>query len=66
MIPNDKDDETNTPSHTVLSMISGVLTTSSGIHGAHFGAGIKIRYSASDAKRQTIPWENVRMAGQVQ
>ena len=27
-----------------------------GIHGAHFGPGIKILYTAADAKRQTIPW----------
>ena len=26
-----------------------------GIHGAHFGPGVSIRYAAKDAKRQTIP-----------
>ena len=29
---------------------------SGGIHGAHMGAGAKIRYAAAEAKRQTIPW----------
>ena len=28
----------------------------SGIHGAHFGPGVHIRFAAADAKRQTIPW----------
>src|SRR5262249_4231572 len=27
-----------------------------GIHSAHFGSGIKIRYAPADAQRQTIPW----------
>ena len=27
-----------------------------GIHGAHMGPGVHIRYAASDKKRQTIPW----------
>jgi cytochrome c1 len=49
-----KDDETNTSSQTVLMMLVGGKT--SGIHGAHLGAGVQIRYAAADAKRQTIPW----------
>ena len=49
-----KDDENNTPSETVLMMLVG--GKSSGIHGAHMGAGVKIRYAAADAKRQSIPW----------
>ena len=49
-----KDDETNTSSQTVLMMLVG--GKSGGIHGAHMGAGAKIRYAAADAKRQTIPW----------
>jgi nitrate/TMAO reductase-like tetraheme cytochrome c subunit len=49
-----KDDETNTSSQTVLMMLVGGKT--SGIHGAHLGPGVQIRYAAADAKRQTIPW----------
>jgi formate-dependent nitrite reductase cytochrome c552 subunit len=32
----------------------------SGIHGAHVGPGIHIRYAAADGKRQTIPWVEYR------
>jgi nitrate/TMAO reductase-like tetraheme cytochrome c subunit len=42
-----KDDEANTPIQTVLVM------NGNGIHGAHLGLGIVIRYRA-DAKRQVI------------
>jgi nitrate/TMAO reductase-like tetraheme cytochrome c subunit len=49
-----KDDESNTSSQTVLMMLVGGRT--SGIHGAHLGPGVQIRYAAADAKRQTIPW----------
>ena len=31
-----------------------------GIHGAHLGPGVHIRYAASDKKRQTIPWVEYR------
>ena len=31
-----------------------------GIHGAHLGPGIHIRFAAADAKRQTIPWVEYR------
>jgi formate-dependent nitrite reductase cytochrome c552 subunit len=31
-----------------------------GIHGAHFGPGIHIRFAASDPERQTIPWVEYR------
>jgi hypothetical protein len=55
IIPQFKDDEQNTASHTVLSMVIGGATAS-GIHGSHFGPGVRIRYAAADAKRQTIPW----------
>jgi hypothetical protein len=27
-----------------------------GIHGSHFGNGVKIRFAAADKKRQNIPW----------
>jgi nitrate/TMAO reductase-like tetraheme cytochrome c subunit len=55
VLPNYKDDEQNTPSHTVLMMTTGG-STASGIHGSHFGNGVRIRYAAYDPKRQTIPW----------
>lgn len=56
VIPNYKDDEQNTPSYTVLSLTSGTADALSGIHGAHFGPNVRIRYAVADSKRQTIPW----------
>jgi len=50
-----KDDEANTRTETVLMMMVGGGSTG-GIHGAHMGPGVHIRYAASDKKRQTIPW----------
>jgi len=50
VIPSYKDDEANTPTTTVLLMRIGT------IHAAHLGPGVRIRYAASDKKRQTIPW----------
>ena len=50
-----KDDEANTRSETVLMMMVGG-GNAGGIHGAHMGPGVRIRYAASDKKRQTIPW----------
>jgi NapC/NirT cytochrome c family, N-terminal region len=47
-----KDDEANTPVQTVLVMNVGG-GRAGGIHGAHLGSGVEIRYRA-DAKRQTI------------
>jgi hypothetical protein len=55
VISNYKEDEANTLSKTVLMMRIGG-GKSGGIHGAHFGPGVRIRYAAADAKRQTIPW----------
>jgi hypothetical protein len=49
-----KDDEANTRTETVLMMMVGG-GSAGGIHGAHMGAGVHIRYAASDKKRQTIP-----------
>jgi nitrate/TMAO reductase-like tetraheme cytochrome c subunit len=49
------DDEANTRSQTVLLMLVGGNRIS-GIHGAHLGPGVHIRFAAADAKRQTIPW----------
>jgi len=53
------DDEPNTRSETVLLMMVGGNRIS-GIHGAHLGAGVHIRFAAADAKRQTIPWIEYR------
>ena len=53
------DDEANTRSQTVLLMLVGGNRIS-GIHGAHLGPGVHIRFAAADAKRQTIPWVEYR------
>ncbi len=50
-----KDDEANTRMETVLMMRVGGGNLG-GIHGAHMGPGVRIRYAAADKKRQTIPW----------
>ncbi|HEY6340297.1 MAG TPA: NapC/NirT family cytochrome c [Bryobacteraceae bacterium] len=49
------DDEANTRTETVLMMKVGGGTYG-GIHGAHMGPGVHIRYGATDASRQTIGW----------
>ncbi len=51
-----KDDEANTPSQTVLMMMTDK------IHGAHLAPGVDIHYAASDSKRQNIPWVEYRNA----
>jgi hypothetical protein len=48
-----KDDEANTPIQTVLMMNVGG-GRAGGIHGAHMGPGVEIRYRTSDPRRQTI------------
>jgi hypothetical protein len=48
------DDEANTRTETVLLMLIGGNRIS-GIHGAHLGPGVHIRYAATDPVRQTIP-----------
>jgi nitrate/TMAO reductase-like tetraheme cytochrome c subunit len=53
------DDEANTRTETVLLMLVGGSRTS-GIHSAHFGPGVHIRFAAADAARQTIPWVEYR------
>jgi nitrate/TMAO reductase-like tetraheme cytochrome c subunit len=57
-----KDDEANTRSETVLMMMVGGGSTG-GIHGAHMGPGVHIRYAGSDKKRQTIPWVEYSSGG---
>lgn len=54
-----KDDEANTVSYTVLRMLIGG-GASGGIHGAHMGPGVRMRYAAGDRKRQSIPWVEYR------
>jgi len=53
------EDETNSRTETVLLMFVGGNRIS-GIHGAHFGPGVHIRFAAADPKRQTIPWVEYR------
>lgn len=48
------DDEPNTRTETVLLMLIGGNRLS-GIHGAHLGPGVHIRYAATDSTRQVIP-----------
>lgn len=50
-----KDDMANTRTDTVLMMRVGG-GEAGGIHGAHMGSGITIRYAAKDEKRENIPW----------
>jgi hypothetical protein len=59
VIPTFAEDEANTASQTVLMMMVGGSLTR-GIHGSHFGPGVEIHYSASDKKRQKIPWVEYR------
>jgi hypothetical protein len=54
-----KDDESNGRTQTVLMMNVGGGRFG-GIHGAHMGPGVHIRYAAQDSKRQTIPWVEYR------
>jgi hypothetical protein len=53
------DDEANTRTQTVLMMLVGGNRIS-GIHGAHFGPGVQIRFAAVDGARQNIPWIEYR------
>jgi len=61
------EDEANSRTQTVLMMMVGG-SRSSGIHGAHFGPGIHIRFGTNDRTRQTIPWVEYRnsIAGKVE
>ena len=53
------DDETNTRAQTVMMMLVGG-DGAGGIHGAHLGRGVSIRYGSTDSTRQTIPWIEYR------
>lgn len=50
------DDERVTRRQTVLLMHIGGGNGYEGIHGAHMGPGIVIRYAHADRERQKIPW----------
>lgn len=54
-----KDDEANTPIESVLLTNVGGGKTG-GVHGAHMGAGVEIRYRAADAQKTKIPWVEYR------
>jgi nitrate/TMAO reductase-like tetraheme cytochrome c subunit len=57
-------DEQNTVTHTVLMMHLGTGGPhSSGVHGAHLGEGVVLRYYASDDAHQTIPYVEYTAAG---
>jgi hypothetical protein len=53
------EDEANTRTQTVMLMLIGGGKIA-GVHGAHVGPGIHIRYAAPDGARQTIPWVEYR------
>jgi formate-dependent nitrite reductase cytochrome c552 subunit len=59
VFPKYAEDEANTRSATVLMMMVGGNGVS-GIHDAHFGPGVHIRFTAADPNRQTIPWVEYR------
>jgi nitrate/TMAO reductase-like tetraheme cytochrome c subunit len=54
------EDEQNTRTRTVLLMrLGGGMAgpgMHQGIHGAHLGPGISIRYAHADERRQNLPW----------
>jgi len=54
MIRRYGEDEANTPETTLLTMNVGGKRMG-GIHGAHYGEGIEIRFVATDPRRQEIP-----------
>ena len=56
------DDEANTATKTVLFLHIGGGNGTRGIHGAHVGPGVRIRYAPADEKRQAIPWVEYRDA----
>ncbi len=55
-------DENNSESTTVLLMRIGG-GGEPGIHGAHVGSGIRIRYAHADRQRQQIPWVEITHNG---
>jgi len=53
---NFSDDEKTKWTKSVLLMHIGGGNGYEGIHGAHMGPGVNIRYAHSDKQRQKIPW----------
>lgn len=53
---NFSDDEKSKWTKSVLLMHIGGGNGYEGIHGAHMGPGVKVRYAHSDKQRQKIPW----------
>ena len=51
--------EANTETQTVLTMMVGG-SRYGGIHGKHYGPGVEIRFAATDAEREKIPWVEYR------
>jgi nitrate/TMAO reductase-like tetraheme cytochrome c subunit len=62
VIPKFAEDEANTQTQTVLTMMVGGAGVG-GIHGSHMGPGIAIRYATLDTKRQVIPWVEYKNSG---
>ena len=56
VIDHFSDDERAKRTETVLMMRIGGGEGFAGIHGAHMGPGVVIRYAHSDEQRQKIPW----------
>lgn len=52
-------DQSNSRTETILTMLVGGGALG-GIHGAHMGPGVQIRYAAMDKQRQMIPWVEYR------
>ena len=58
------DDQTNTPTQSLLTLLVGGTKpggAASGIHW-HASTGVEVDYIAADATRETIPWVRVRTA----
>lgn len=62
IIPKFETDKNNTETKTVLLMRIGG-GGEPGIHGAHLGNGVLIRYAPADRERQTIPWVEISHNG---
>ena len=63
VIPKFAEDDTNTRTDSVLLMHVGSGNGYTGIHGAHMGPGITIRFASADSERQKIPWVQYERAG---
>lgn len=59
------EDEKNTNAKSVLLMHIGGGNGYRGIHGAHMGPGVEMRYAHSDEQRQKIPWVEYKKGGDV-